>query len=259
MAAGTGFAQWHGDRFPARSQAVAGTPVELRIQKGVTAREVGAVRRGVVLVQRFMRRALGRTVRGPVEARIARPDRCRRTDSSDREVIGQGSAGFICVDTANVEWQVLINTDPPAATAVSAHEYVHVLQAELGCLPDGDDKRYEWIVEGMATHFAWRALQAAGIASDAHVRRAIRRDGAYDHSSGPLREYEVKGGRTAQYALWHAAIRWLLHDTGRTDAALHDFCARVGAGSRWRTAFARSFGLSVVEFYARFEAWRPGP
>jgi hypothetical protein len=258
LAGGTGFAQWQAGRFPARSEAIRGTPVELRVQDGVTAREVGAVRRGIVLVQRFMQRTLGQVVRGPVEARVARPDRCRRTDSSDREVIGQGSAGFICVDTANVEWQVLINSDPLAAVAVSAHEYVHVLQAELGCLPSRDE-RYEWLVEGMATYVAWRALEEAGLVTATQVRRAIRLDGAFDSGSGPLRDYERKGGRTPQYALWHAAIHSLLHDTGRTDTALRAFCERVGAGSPWRSAFARTFGTTVDEFYAEFEAARPRP
>ena len=258
LAGGTGVAHWEAGRFPARSDPIRGTPVELRVQDGVTAREVEAVRRGVLLVQRFMRRSLGHVVRGPVEARVARPDRCRRTDSSDREVIGQGSAGFICVDTANVEWQVLINSDPVAAIAVSAHEYVHVLQAELGCLPSRDE-RYEWIVEGMATHVAWRALEEAGLVTAARVRRTIRLDGAFDAGSGPLRDYERKGGRTPQYALWHAAIRLLLHDSRRTDVALRAFCARVGAGSPWRSAFARTFGMTVDEFYAEFEAARPRP
>ena len=111
----------------------------------------------------------------------------------------------------------------------------------------------------MATHMAWRALRAAGLTDDAHVRRAIRRDGAFDSSSGPLRDYEDTGGRTAQYALWHAAIRWLLRDAGRSDAALRDFCERVGAGSPWRTAFARAFGVPLEDFYVGFEAARPAP
>ena len=258
VGAGTGVAHWQAGRFPARSEPIRGTPVDLRIQDGVTAREVRSVRRGVLLVQRFMRHTLGRVVLGPVEARVARPDRCRRTDSSDREVIGQGSDGFICVDTANVEWQLLINTDPPAAIAVSAHEYVHVLQAELGCLTRRDE-RYEWMVEGMATYVAWRALAEAGLVTEARVRQAIRRDGAFDSGSGPLRDYEQKGGRTPQYALWHAAIRSLLQSTGSSDAALRAFCERVGAGSPWRSAFARTFGTTVDEFYAEFEAARPRP
>ncbi|MGH2978253.1 MAG: hypothetical protein ACRDLQ_01275 [Solirubrobacterales bacterium] len=260
-----GVAPWWGDPFPARSEPLAGTPVELRIQDGVTVRELHAIRAGVRLVHRFARRSLDWEVRGPVEARVAREDRCRGSAPSARELIGEGSGGFLCVDTANVQWQVLIHTDPLAALAVSGHEYVHVLQAELGCLPERDAQEYRWIVEGMATHVAWRALASSGLASDARVRRTIARDGAFDSHSEPLRHYERAGGRTPQYALWHAAMRSLLREAvangaapaARPETALREFCERVGRGVPWRTAFARGFGLSPADFYARFEG--PGP
>jgi hypothetical protein len=260
-----GIAQWRSGRFPARSEALAGTPVQLRIQDGVTARELRAIRRGVRLVDRFTRRSLGRRVRGPVEARVALDDRCRRSAPSDRDMIGEGSGGFLCVDTANAHWQVLVHSDPLAALAVSGHEYVHVLQAELGCLPERDQQEYRWIVEGMATHVAWQALVSGGRASDARVRRAIERDGAFESHSQPLRHYERAEGRTPQYALWHAAVRSLLRaavrngaaPAGRPEVALRAFCERVGGGASWRAAFERSFGLSPDSFYARFGGGGP--
>jgi len=265
LAVGTAFARWGDDRFPARSHAVAGTPVELRIQAGVTARELRAVRDGVVLMDRFMEHSLGRRVRGPVEARVARRQRCRHDESGERSLIGQASAGFLCVDTANIEWKVLVSTDRPAATAVSAHEYAHVLQAELGCLPEGEGRDYRWIVEGMATDLAWRALVRAGRVTEARVRSTIRRDRPFDPGSRRLSFYEREGGRPQQYALWHLAIRSLLRAAVRSgeaaarrpEATLTRFCERVGAGRPWRAAFAESFGLRTAEFYARFEASRP--
>ena len=263
--AGTAFARWGADRFPARSERVAGTPVELRVQDGVTPRELRAIRGGLEVMDRFSERTLDRRVRGPVEARVARRDRCRQDESGERSLIGQASAGFLCVDTANIEWRVLISSDRPSATAVSAHEYAHVLQAELGCLPEGEDRDYRWIVEGMATDLAWRALVRSGRVTDARVRRTISRDRPFDPGSRPLPVYEREGGRPPQYALWHLAIRFLLRaavDAGaappaRPEVALRAFCERVGAGRPWRAAFAESFGLRTAEFYARFEASRP--
>src|SRR5687767_9077493 len=116
LAAGTAFARWPGERFPARAQTIAGTPVELRVQAGVPARELGAVRDGVSVMDRFIERSLDRRVRGPVEARVACRDRCRHDESGERSLIGQASAGFLCVDTANIEWKVLVSTDRPSAT-----------------------------------------------------------------------------------------------------------------------------------------------
>jgi hypothetical protein len=267
LAPATGFTLWPGDTFPARSAALAGTPAELRIQDGVTARELRAVRGGVRIADGYLRRSLGRGVLGPVEVRVARQDPCRSSESGERSVIGEGAAGFVCVDTGNVEWKVLTSTDPPAATVVSAHEYVHVWQAELGCLPRGPGRDYRWIVEGMATDLAWRALVSAGRVTDARVRRTIRRERPFDPGSRKLRHYEREGGRPPQYALWHLAIRSLLRTAvansaapaARPQLALRAFCAGIGAGVPWRAAFLRSFGLSVEEFYARFEAVRPGP
>ena len=254
-----------GDGFAASSRHVPHTPVELLIQDGVGEADVRAVARGVRASHDFMRLALGRTVRGPVKARIAHEDTCPG-GNGDRSLIGEGSAGRLCVDTRNVEWQLTVRNHPDAAMAIPAHEYVHVLQAELGCLPSGDDRVFRWIVEGMASHMGWEALVWSGRATDAAARRTIRQDGAHDPSNEPLRHYERAGGRTPQYAKWHLAIRTLLEEAvaggvaprERPEAALIRFCERVGAGSDWRAAFVRSFGMPVSEFYARYGAAERG-
>ena len=241
-----------GDDFPARSQRLGGTPVQLLVQREVTRADMHAVARGVRSADRYVRSSLGRRVRGPVQARIARGDPCPGADG-DRSVIGQGGSGSLCVDTANVEWQLLIRNHRAEAAAIPAHEYVHVLQAELGCLPSGGDRDYRWLVEGMASHIGWQALVRSGSVRDADVRRSIRRNGAFDASLQGLRMYERRGGRTAQYARWHLAVRYLLRTAARAEPALVRFCAEVGGGRAWRSAFLSSFGLSVFDFYARFE------
>ena len=151
-----------------------------------------------------------------------------------------------------------------SATSISAHEYVHVMQAELGCLPDRDRQRYRWIVEGMANHLAWRALAAAGRATPARVRRTVRESGAFSPGLGPLRSYERDGGRDQEYALWQFAVGMLVRDAvadgdasaTRPDRSLVRFCRLVGSGRSWRRAFVDSFGLSPRRFYVRFEAAR---
>jgi hypothetical protein len=248
------------DGFPARSQTLPGAPAKLLIQDGVGDADMRAVADGVRHADRFIRIALGAVVRGPVEVRIARGDPCPGEDG-DRSVIGNGGAGGICIDTANLHWQWLSHNHRVEAAAIAAHEYVHVLQAQLGCLPAGDDRDFRWIVEGMASHIGWEALVSSGRARDADVRRAIRRDGAFDVANGPLRRYEREGGRTPQYAQWHLAVRGLLaRPAARPGAAAHPdsallrFCEQVGAGRPWRGAFLTAFGRSAFDFYARFEA-----
>jgi hypothetical protein len=260
----TGFVFWKNTRFPARSERIAGIPVLLRVQDGVKPNELRAIRDGIRLTDRYMKRALGRTVHGPVEVRVARANGCHSWEPAGAGLVGEGQDGFVCVDTATPAWQWIIRKDHLEATAMAGHEYVHVLQGELGCLPPPRNQQYRWILEGMATETAWRALAASGRATRARIERTIIRDGAFDPNLEALSAYERDTGRDAEYALWHLAVRKLLTaavadgaaPASRPEIALRHFCARVGQGRPWRWAFARSFGLSLPRFYASFETAR---
>jgi hypothetical protein len=259
-----GFVYWRNTRFPARSERLAGTPVELRIQSGVSGRELRAISDGLYFVQRQISTALGASVRGPVEARIARANGCHPFEAAGGASVGEGKKGFLCIDTASLGWQWLVRKDLTAATAVSAHEYVHALQGELGCLPTPGDQHFRWILEGMANEVAWSALVTAGRATEARVERTALESGAFDPSLDSLQRYEREGGRDPAYALWQLAVHQLLRQavsTGATPAArpelaLRHFCVRVARGRPWRAAFQRSFGLPLRSFYASFELAR---
>jgi hypothetical protein len=154
--------------------------------------------------------------------------------------------------------------DRPAATAAVGHEYVHVLQGELGCLRGDSGIDYRWLEEGMAEEVSWQALVAAHRVSAARVTGEIQGSGAFDPNLESLRRYETDGGRDPEYALWHLAVMRLTRQANaarlaparRPEVALRRFCDRVGAGTPWRTAFTRSFGLTTDSFYARFEQAR---
>jgi hypothetical protein len=263
IAAG-GFSYWKDTRFPARSEPVAGLPVELRVQSGVSASELRVIRRGLHLTNRFMARTLGRTVRRHVEARIARSNGCRAFQKAGEAIVGEADRGFLCIDTSNPAWRWLMLKDRLAASASAGHEYVHVLQGESGCLHSPSGGTFRWLMEGMAEDVSWQALVAAHRTTNAHVAREIRDSGAFDKNLEPLQAYETAGGRDPEYALWHLAVRRLLREAvafrttpaRRPELALRRFCDRVGAGRPWRAAFARSFGVSVDRFYARFERER---
>jgi hypothetical protein len=269
LCAGSGFSYWQQTRFPARSIALQGTPIELRVQDGVPPRELRAITTGLHLTDHFMRRTLRRTVREPVEARVARADGCHPFESSSGDAVGEADDGFLCVSTENLHWKWLIDKDLPAAVAISGHEYVHDLQAELGCLSNGTNGRFRWLVEGMAEEIAWRALIAAGRTTDARVERAIVKDALPGRALGenglyPLAAYERANGADREYALWHLAVRRLLGaavESGvapraRPEIALRRFCERAGHERDWHRAFAKAFGEPVRQFYADFEAFR---
>jgi hypothetical protein len=258
------FAYWQDTRFPARSEQVAGIPVELRVQDGVDESELRAIRRGLHATSRFMAGALGRTVERHVEARVASSNGCRPFQNGGEAIVGQGDGGFLCIDTASPAWQWLMLKDRVAASVSAGHEYVHVLQAEMGCLQSPVGERFRWVLEGMAETIAWRALAATGAITDRRIAVEIREDGAFDRNLQPLRNYETEGGRDPEYALWHLAVRRLLAEAvasgaatrGRPELSLRAFCERIAAEQPWRSAFAHSFGMSVDRFYAVFGAER---
>jgi hypothetical protein len=269
IAGASGLSYWEHTRFPAHSVALKRVPVELRVQDSVGRRDLRAIKEGLFTVDRFMRSKLGRTVTGPVEARVARNNGCRPYESPTEGSIGEADDGFFCIATKNLHWQWLIEKDFRTAVSVSGHEYVHVLQAELGCLTPGSDRTLRWLIEGMADEIAWRALIADRRISDRHVELTISNDalrvrGLRDRGLGSLSAYERAGGADREYALWHLAVRRLLRATvaagkaprGRPEISLRRFCERVGRGADWHRAFARSFGEPVGEFYAQFEAFR---
>src|SRR4051812_47745626 len=130
----TGFAYWRDTRFPARSEPLPGTPVELRVQSGVTRPELRAIRSGLRLTDRYMRRTLGSGVARHVEARVAHSNGCHPFENAGEAVVGEGDAGFMCIDTSSPAWQWMMLRDRLSAVAAAGHEYVHVLQAEHGCL-----------------------------------------------------------------------------------------------------------------------------
>jgi hypothetical protein len=269
VAAVSGFSYWQKTRFPAHTVALEQVPVELRVQDGVSRRDLRAVREGLQSTDRFMRKVLGVRVQGPVEARVAHGNGCRPFESPTEGSIGEADDGFFCIATRNLHWAWLVRKDFRTAVSVSGHEYVHVLQAELGCLPHGQDRTLRWLVEGMADEIAWGALVADHRLSDRRVEQTIRNDavrvrGLRDRGLGPLSAYERGNGADREYALWHMAVRRLLRDAVNAGAAprrrpeisLGRFCRRVGQGSGWHRAFSESFGMPVAEFYADFEAFR---
>src|SRR5206468_2232797 len=132
VAAGSGFSYWEHTRFPAHTVPFNDVPVTLRVQDGVSGRDLSAVEEGLLITDRFMRKTLRRTVQGPVEGRVAHGNGCHPYESPTEGSIGEARDGFFCIATKNLHWQWLIEKDFRTAVSVSGHEYVHVLQAQLG-------------------------------------------------------------------------------------------------------------------------------
>ena len=248
---------WDQTRFPARGERLPGTPIELRVQDGIPPEELALLRDGVRLADRYLNRRIGGGVRERVEARLARRDACVAFQDPGTGATGIADAGFLCVDTSSAGWRNAARRDPGLALTIPAHEHVHAWQGERGCLPDADEHELLWFVEGMAVFVSFRAITAAGRApprSEARWRRTFQ--GGEGPVTEPLAAFERQGGGDRQYAFWAEAVERLVALAPDGERALGRYCDRIGRGATFADAFEPAFGLSLREFYARFERSR---
>ncbi len=191
-------------------------------------------------------------------------------DGADRVTVnvrvGDGSERFCCITsgpsfdivTSNAAWSAPSAAAPDTWTPsterkeLAAHEYVHLWQYAVGgnaCMLGP-----RWISEGMAESLAYRSLVDVGLIPaanmDVFTKRQLR--GARYVT---LRSLETAWPSDAKgFAVGYLAVDRMLAANG--PLPLRTFCARVGGGEDWRSAFTAAFGQTPDAFYASFEAFR---
>src|SRR5215210_1609059 len=83
-----GFSYIDETHFDARSAAMTGTPVTLRVERGVAPSDTGPIRNGIRAADSYSRRLLGRPVRDRVEARVAGSSGCGLLSHTDGIPVG---------------------------------------------------------------------------------------------------------------------------------------------------------------------------
>ncbi|HWH94799.1 MAG TPA: hypothetical protein VNT03_13145 [Baekduia sp.] len=249
---------WTQVRFPAHAVAVPGVPrLALDVQDGVRASDVAAIRRGFAAQDAYLRAIGAGGIAADVDVRVADGRGCKAFETSGANGVGQTEPGWICLDLAAPAWAYQREHEPLGRIDTPAHELVHARQAELGCLSDGGAQRWRWLFEGTAVDLSYRALVHARLTTDTAAAATIRRFGAFARDVRPLASYEAGNGGDHAYARWHLAVRDLLRRSHQGPEALLRFCARAKTGAGWHAAFARTFGLSVDDFYRTFAAALP--
>lgn len=258
LATTAGIVIWRLADFPARHEALPGLPFDLAVQAGVSEAETAEVRAGLRAADGYLRSTQGAGVSRRVEVRVAHSDGCTFAASPAGPPTGWADARMLCLNTRAGAWEEQFRLDPALIAQLVAHEHVHNVQAQVGCFAGPDEHEWLWLFEGMATHLAFRAMVAAGRMPAAAADEQMRRWGAADPGLRPLRAYERGGASVGDgaYALFHLGTRYLDDLAPRPDAML-DFCRRAATGTAWREAFAAAFGVTVDDFYARFERDRP--
>lgn len=129
-----------------------------------------------------------------------------------------------------------------------AHEYFHSIQQDLsGNTYLGSPK---WMVEGSAVYTDFQKRYSQGTPSYETGYHFIW------SSLGIALNDETASGMRASTAnsIGYLAMEWIADEAG--EGAILDYFANLKSAGDWREAFRESFGLSVDDFYSRFEEHR---
>ena len=160
-----------------------------------------------------------------------------------------------------------INTSVISSRLVSrglktvAHEVSHAQSSNLSNLqlyasssssgvPDAGPV---WLAEGSAEFLAWRALSAGGVVSYDDQRSLFVWD-LNDMDPEALGKFETVRGFKSSWINYHYsmfAAELLASHAG--ESSLIEYYDSLRSGAAWQTVFRNTFGLSIGEFYDRFE------
>ena len=219
---------------------------------GVSAPDILAVHQGVEHSAAFLAAGVGGDRRGAQTVNV-------RVGSLAERYCCLTSGPSFDIVTINPAWASPSAAAPDTWTAdterreLAAHEYVHLWQYDVGGLPcmiNGP----RWLSEGMAESFAYRSLIAAGLIPQANMDVFTKRQ-LRNATYATLQSLETNWvGSANPFAVGYLAVDRLL--AVPSPLAVRSWCARVGAGEEWHSAFQAAFGESTASFYARFEQYR---
>ena len=177
----------------------------------------------------------------------------------DRKIFGEAGDGFVYLNLDRLPTYFR-----PYARRIefSAHEMAHVYQWGLGNLGtvDLDHSKVRangpaWLVEGEATFVAARMMNWAGIVSYQDERRRFEnRALTRTEDLAGFETYATLRFTPGTYELGALAVELLASSVG--EEALVAYWTALGPETTWQEAFETTFGITIDEFYERFEEHR---
>ena len=163
------------------------------------------------------------------------------------------------------EWFV---SDEKRRLRIMSHEYFHVIQ-HYG-IPREGASRFEvvrqngpyWLLEGSAVYVEVRTGAHEGLleyGESSFAEAKAWRMAQARETAAPLQSLETQKAVFAvgdiSYTLGFMATDFLVDNFGGL-LALVSFYDAIGPDMTWQAAFRSTFGISIDEFYAEFEAYR---
>lgn len=171
-------------------------------------------------------------------------------------------ACFDVASLANFRWDDRSNN-----LKTFAHEVHHVYQQQLvpnfwrSTMVAPNTVRASgpiWLWEGAAEWVGWRI--AMDLETTNYATKRAEWEQIARQINQPLNKFETVAASDSvvnAYQFYVLALDELLTLAPAGASSLSSFYEEINAGTQWKTAFKRAFGLSVEEFYGHFETVRP--
>jgi hypothetical protein len=229
-------------------RSVAAEEIQFYVSSAIDADDAMYVREGIRLGQDYVTEQIGAEMETQtiVNAVPAAP-------RSNVDLVGLSTSHAVVVYTGSDGW---LQAAPFDRVHVVVHEYMHVVQQELvGERPDVP----LWLDEGIAEWVGYQAVIDAGLVSAADVDAYSAALVAFGPALPPLSAVENPRDFQSQpasiYGLAYLAVDLLVDDR---PSSIDRYYERLADGATWRAAFQSAFRINPTDFYAEFEASRPG-
>ncbi len=137
------------------------------------------------------------------------------------------------------------------------HELFHVYQNLM--IESAVEPELAWFAEGTADAVGFQAVFPLGVTDQAEVYNLMGFMLTQNPVTTPLSQLEGFDAMVADaYPVAYIAVQYLLGSRGLSVAAIGDVYVGLAAGRTFAESFETAFGVSLPDFYAEFESWRPG-
>jgi len=227
-------------------QRVAAEDLHFYIGPTIAADDAMFIREGVRLGQDYVEDELRAEIETPtiINAVPAEP-------RNGADLVGLSTSHALVVFTGSRGWE---ETAPFDRVHVVVHEYMHVVQQELG--GERQDAPL-WLDEGIAEYVGFQAVIEAGLVEQAAVDDYNALLIMLDVPLPPLDELErpidFQSQPSSVYGLSYLAVKQLVGDRPE---AITRYYERLRSGGNWRSAFQSAFRINPRAFYREFETAR---
>ncbi|NBU23208.1 MAG: hypothetical protein EBS38_04780 [Actinobacteria bacterium] len=183
------------------------------------------------------------------------PGFCGRITTYENYCASLGWAGLNYKDS--IEKKIPINESP--RRSVLAHEFFHVWHKSIDGSTSGNNKDPRspegmplWFMEGNANFFGFALTHHSGFANYTQGRET-QVDAYMRQNTDPLSSH-IGWSDNNPYGIGQASAEYLVASVGV--AKVLDVYRKLGKGMLFADAFESSIGISVAEYYKKFEAAR---